>query len=213
MLRYLYTLDCKRIFRRDDPLFSDVERDLDVFVIADKYDIQPLKKYMNDNLVLFYETDKRPPPDPKGWSAKNQAGFANVLMKLYRLEMETTSIRKAITNFIVRRGHKVMQWRGVQDAIEADGALSNDLIIALLAAKKDTDSRINVLESDKDDLEDQLAEALVENEALEGEIEDLNSLIQANYMETYDSSRFVAGQDVYDYSDVQDNFEPYDARN
>jgi hypothetical protein len=213
MLRYLYTLDCKRIFRRDDPLFSDVERDLDVFVIADKYDIQPLKKYMNDNLVLFYETDKRPPPDPKGWSAKNQAGFANVLMKLYRLEMETTSIRKAITNFIVRRGHKVMQWRGVQDAIEADGALSNDLIIALLAAKKDTDSRINVLESDKDDLEDQLAEALVENEALEGEIEDLNSMIQASYMETYDSSRFVAGQDVYDYCDVQDNFEPYDAQN
>jgi hypothetical protein len=213
MLRYLYTLDCKRIFRCDDPLFSDVERDLDVFVIADKYDIQPLKKYMNDNLVLFYETDKRPPPDPKGWSAKNQAGFANVLTKLYRLEMETTNIRKAVTNFIVRGGHRVMQWRGVQDAIEAYGALSNDLIIALLAAKKDTDSRINFLQSDKEDLEERLAEALVENEALEGEIEDLNSLIQAYSMETYESSRFVAGQDVYDYSDDQDYFDSYDARN
>jgi hypothetical protein len=50
MLRYLYTLDCRRIFRQDDPLFIDVERDLDVLAIADKFGLQPLKQYMSDSL-------------------------------------------------------------------------------------------------------------------------------------------------------------------
>lgn len=101
MLRYLYTLGCATIFLHDDPLFSDVERDLDVFAIADKYDLQPLKKHMQDKLVLFYSTDKRPPLDPEGWSARNQSGFGKVLMKLCRLEIDTTDIRKAVTGFIV----------------------------------------------------------------------------------------------------------------
>ncbi len=179
MLRYLYTLDCKRIFRSDDPLFSDVERDLDVFVIADKYDIQPLKKYIHANLVLFYETDKRPPLDPKGWSGKNQAGFANVLTKLYRLEMDTTDIRKVVTNFIVRGGHKVMSWKGVQSAIEIDGRLSIDLITALLAAKRNADNRLKFLKSDMEDLQVQITTFDEETEELVGVIENLSSIVEA----------------------------------
>ena len=82
MLRYLYTLDLTQIYRPNDPLFSDVERDLDVLVVADKYGLDKLRDYMSSNLVLFYETDKRPPGDPKGWSAKNQEGLGGVLRKL-----------------------------------------------------------------------------------------------------------------------------------
>lgn len=187
MLRYLYTLDYKSIFRHDDPIFSDVERDLDVFVIADKYDIQPLKKYMNDNLVLFYETDKKPPLDPKGWSAKNQVGFANILTKLYRLEIDNTDIRKAITNFMVRGVHKVMQWQGVQTAIEEDGRISGDLILALLAAKRSTDSRINVLEANVGDLEAELEEVLEEKEELEADYEELSAVVVGYNSEVNDS--------------------------
>ena len=61
MPRYLYTLDLTQIYRPNDPLFSDVERDLDVLVVADKYGLDKLRDYMNSNLVLFYEADKRPP--------------------------------------------------------------------------------------------------------------------------------------------------------
>jgi hypothetical protein len=106
MLRYLYTLDCRRIFRQDDPLFSDVERDLDVLAIADKCGLQPLKQYKSDSLKLVHETDKRPPLDPRGWSAKNQSGFGNILRKLYQLELDTTDVKRAVTIFIARGGQK-----------------------------------------------------------------------------------------------------------
>jgi hypothetical protein len=171
LLRYIYTLDCKRIFRHDDPLFSDVERDLDVLVIADKYDVQALRDYMNDYLVIFYETDKRPPLDPKGWSSKNQTGFGNILIKLYRLDMDTTDIRKAITSFLVRSGQKVMLWEGVSNAIEEDARLSADLIMAFFTAKRNIDRRIKGLEANVEDLEVELEKVREENEELKEQFE------------------------------------------
>ena len=179
MLRYLYTLDCQQIYRRDDPLFSDVERDLDVFAIADKYDLPALRNYMNDSLVLFYETDKRPPLDPKGWSAKNQAGFANVLTKLGRLEMDTRDIRKAVMDFIARGGRKVMAWEGVQKAIEEDACLSTDLIMALLAANRTSNSRVKALEDDIEDLKERLADAFKIREDLEEDIAELSTTLMS----------------------------------
>ena len=95
ILRCLHTFEQTMIYRPHDPLFSDVEWDLDFFVIADKDDLQPLKVFTNNQLVLFYETGQRPSLDPKGWSAKNQVGLGNVLWKLYRLDIDTMDLRKA----------------------------------------------------------------------------------------------------------------------
>ncbi len=197
LLRYIYSLSPKRVFRNCDPLFSDVERDLDIFVIADKYDLQPLKKYMNDNLVIFYETDKRPPLDPKGWSAKNQTGFGKVVTKLYRLDTDMTDIRKAIINFIIRAGQKVMQWEGVRKAIEEDAQLSTDLIMAFFAAKRSADSRVMYLESEIRDLEEQVAEIHEVNEDLEGENEYLGGLASHE-------SEIVCDYDFDDWYDGSD---------
>jgi hypothetical protein len=194
LLRYIYTLDCKRIYREDDPLFSDVERDLDVFVIADKYDVQALRDYMIENLVLFYETNKRPLLDPKGWSSKNQSGFGNILIKLYRLDMDTTNIRKAITNFIVRGGQKVMQWKGVRKAIEEDGRLSADLIMALFATKRNDDGRITSLETDVEDLQAEVEVVREENEISEAELE-----YAIGILEGYDLERREGVELIDDY--------------
>ena len=203
LLRYLYTLDCTKIFRRDDPLFSDVERDLDVFAIADKYDLLPLKKYIQDNLVLFYSTYKTPPLDPKGWSAKNQSGFAKVLTKLYQLEIHTTDIRKAVAAFIVHGGSKVMSWHGVQDAVAEDGRLASDLIVALLEAKKAADSRTDILEREMEELEEQLAEVLAENEQLQGDVEHLAGLVNVCDYNDFDgwTSDASCGDYEYNYGD------------
>jgi hypothetical protein len=197
MLRYLYTEDCKTVFRSDDPLFSDVERDLDVFVIADKYDLRPLKRYMHANLVRFYETDQRPAHDPKGWSAKNQKGFANVLRKLYQLEVDATDLRRAMVSFAVRSGQKVLSWPGVQDAIDGDVQLSNDLIKALFAAKRVTDSRMNVLDMEKEDLQEQIESLTEEKDDWKGEAKNLAGLV-AGYNHEMVSP---IGSDDYPYWD------------
>ena len=177
LLRYIYTLDCKRIYRDDDPLFGDVERDLDVFVIADKYDVQELRDYMVENLVVFYETDKRPPLDPKGWSNKNQSGFGNILIKLYRLDMDTTDFGKAIVDFIIRGAQKVMLWEGVRRAIEEDGRLSADLIMAFSRARRSDDTKIESLEINIEDLQAELKEVREEKECLEAEFEYMEGIV------------------------------------
>ena len=159
---------------------------------------------MNDKLVVFYETDKTPPLDPKGWSAKNQTGFGNVLTKLYRLDVDTTDIRKAITNFIVRAGQKVMQWEGVRKTIEEDAQLSTDLIMAFFAAKRSADSRIENLENEVRDLEEQHAQIREENEELEGESEYLSGLVENYAFENVSHNDF--GEQYYE----SDPYDPYD---
>jgi hypothetical protein len=199
MLRSLYVLPYrKNFFWPGAPLFSDVERDLDVYAVADKYDLQPLKRYMSHKIVLFYETDQRPPLDPKGWSAKNQTGFAKVLTKLYRLEMDTTDIRKAVIDFIVRGVHKVILWEGVRKAIEEDAGLSGDLVTALLAAKRGADLRIGVLEANISDLDAELEEVLCEKEGLEAELEDLAGLVRGFAFEMVCPwDRYEMGEEAY----------------
>ena len=58
MLRYLSSNSLSEIYGPSEPIFSDVERDLDVFAIADKYDLQELRIYVNNRTVHFYSTDQ-----------------------------------------------------------------------------------------------------------------------------------------------------------
>ena len=180
MLRYLHTLDCNQIYRPNDPLFSDVERDLDVLVIADKYDLQELKAYMVRNLVLFYETDQRPPKDPKGWSVKNQEGFARILQKLSEPELDVAdarAIRRAVADFIVRREKTVMKWDAVKIAVEHDALLSHEMIGALLTLKRRMEDKIEDLEETVLDLREELEEVEDAKEECEGEIENLQGFL------------------------------------
>ena len=177
MLRYLYTLDVTQIYRPSDPLFSDVERDLDVLVVADKYGLDQLRDYMNSNLVLFYETDKRPPRDPKGWSAKNQEGFGRVLRKLAELEMDAKDIRKAVASFIVRREKTVMKWDSVQSAIDNQVWLRDEVALAALAAKRHLEQQVQDLEREVEELREELACVEEERDELYGEVENLQGLL------------------------------------
>ncbi|KIW90976.1 uncharacterized protein Z519_08759 [Cladophialophora bantiana CBS 173.52] len=177
MLRYLYTLDVTQIYRQTDPLFSDVERDLDVFVVADKYGLDELRDYMNSKLVLFYETDQRPPRDPKGWSAKNQKGFGGVLRKLTELELDATEIRRAVARFIVRREKMVMKWDSVQSAMDDELWLRDEVAIAALEAKRELEQRVQYLELEVEELQENLEHAHAERDEMYGEVEVLQGLL------------------------------------
>jgi hypothetical protein len=177
MLRYLYTLDLTQIYRPNDPLFSDVERDLDVLVVADKYGLDKLRDYMSSNLVLFYETDKRPPRDPKGWSAKNQEGFGRVLRKLAELEMNAEDIRRAVARFIVRRERTVMKWSSVKSAINDELWLRDEVALAAVAAKRELEERVQYLEQEVDELQEKLEDVEAEREEIYGEVETLQGLL------------------------------------
>jgi hypothetical protein len=177
MLRYLYTLDVTQIYRPNDPLFSDVERDLDVLVVADKYGLDELRDYMSSNLVLFYETGKRPPRDPKGWSAKNQQGFGGVLRKLSQLEMDTEDIRRAVAGFIVRRERTVMKWSSVKSAIDDQLWLRDEVALAALAAKRELEQRVQYLEREVDELQEKLEDMEAERDEIDGEMETLQGLL------------------------------------
>jgi hypothetical protein len=170
-------MDVTKIYRSDDPLFSDVERDLDVFVIADKYGLDKLRDYMSSNLVLFYDTDQRPPRDPKGWSAKNQKGFGGVLRKLSELEMDTTEVRRAVARFIVRRERTVMNWTSVQSAMDDGLWLREEVALVALAAKRELEQKVQYLEREVDELQEKLEDAENESDILCGEIEDLQGLL------------------------------------
>jgi hypothetical protein len=154
MLRYLSGNSLSEIYRPAEPIFSDVERDLDVFAIADKYDLQKLRTYMNSRLVHFYSTDQRPPWDPKGWSAKNQDGFASVLRKLSELEMDCREIQLAIAGFLIRRSNMIMKWEGVREAIEDNPQFLKDLFLASLQRTKELEATVQNLEERLEDLEE-----------------------------------------------------------
>ena len=177
MIRYLYTLDLTQIYRPNDPLFSDVERDLDVLVVADKYGLDKLRDYMSSNLVLFYETNKRPPGDPKGWSAKNQEGFGRVLRKLTGLEVDTKDIRRAVARFIVRRERMVLNWSSVKSAIDDGLWLRDEVAVAAAAAKRELEQRVQCLEEVVDELQKELEYVKAEKNELFGEIETLQGLL------------------------------------
>jgi hypothetical protein len=177
MLRYLYTLDLTQIYRPDDPLFSDVERDLDVLVVADKYGLDKLRDYMCSNLVLFYEADKRPPRDPKGWSVKNQEGFGRVLRKLAGLEMDMKDIRGAVARFIVRRERTVMKWSSVKSAIEDGLWLGDEVALAAVAANRELEQRVQYLEREVDELQEKLEYVEAEREEIYGEVETLQGFL------------------------------------
>ncbi|EXJ63429.1 uncharacterized protein A1O5_11478 [Cladophialophora psammophila CBS 110553] len=177
MLRYLYTLDVTQIYRPTDPLFSDVERDLDVFVVADKYGLDELRDYMSSKLVLFYETDQRPPLDPKGWSAKNQKGFGGVLRKLTELELDATEVRRAVARFIVRREKMVMKWDSVQRAMDDELWLRDEVAIAALEAKRELEQRVRYLEQEVEELQEKLEDAHAERDEMSGEVEVLQGLL------------------------------------
>jgi hypothetical protein len=199
MLRYLYTLDLTQIYRPNDPLFSDVERDLDVFVVADKYGLDKLRDYMSSNLVLFYETDKRPPHDPKGWSAKNQEGFGRVLRKLAGLEMNTEDIRRAVARFIVRRERTVMKWSSVQSAIDDGLWLRDEVALVAIAAKRELEQRVQYLEREVDELQEKLEDVEAERDEISGEVETLQGLLSAGESAYY-------GPDAWDEWDAWDQW-------
>jgi hypothetical protein len=195
MLRYLYTLDLTQIYRPNDPLFSDVERDLDVLVVADKYGLDKLRDYMNSNLVLFYETDKRPPHDPKGWSAKNQEGFGRVLRKLAGLEMDANDIRGAVARFIVRRERMVMKWSSVKSAID-DGLWPRDEVaLAAVAAKRELEQRVQYLEREVDELQEKLEYVEAEREEIQGEVETLQGLLSGGESAYYEPSEWYGPEE------------------
>jgi len=177
MLRYLYTLDVTQIYHPNDPLFSDVERDLDVLVVADKYGLDELRDYMSSNLVLFYETDKRPPRDPKGWSANNQEGFGAVLRKLAELDIDMADIKRAVAKFIVRRERTVMKWSSVQRTIDDQLWLRDEVALAALAAKRELEQQVEHLEREVEELQENLLDAEAVTEELSGEIETLQGLL------------------------------------
>ena len=177
MLRYLYTLDVSQMFRSDEPLFSDVERDLDVFAIADKYGLDELREYMRSNLVLFYESDKRPSGDPKGWSAKNQEGFGRVLMKLADMEMDTKDIKKAVAQFIVRREQRVMKWSCVQKAIDDELWLRDEVALAAIAAKRQLQIQVDCLQREVEELQKEVVTLEDERDEAYGELENIQGLL------------------------------------
>lgn len=177
MLRYLYTLDVTQIYRPKDPLFSDVERDLDVLVVADKYGLDKLRDYMRSNLVLFYETDKRPSRDPKGWSAKNQEKFGGVLRKLAELEIDTKDIRRAVARFIVRRENTVMKWSSVKSAIDDQLWLRDEVALAAIAAKRELEQQVQYLEREVYELQEKLEDVEAERDEIYGEMETLQGLL------------------------------------
>ena len=191
MLRYLYTLDLTQIYRQNDPLFSDVERDLDVLVVADKYGLDKLRDYMNSNLVLFYEADKRPPGDPNGWSAKNQEGFGRVLRKLAGLEMDTEDIRRAVAKFIVRRERMVMKWSSVKSAIDDGLWLRDEVALAAVAAKRELEQRVQYLEREVDELQEKLEYVEAEREEIYGEVETLQGLLSGRESAYYEWDEWV----------------------
>jgi len=154
-----------------------VERNLDVLVVADKYGLDKLRDCMSSNLVLFYETDKRPPGDPKGWSAKNQEGFGRVLKKLAGLEVDTKDIRRAVARFIVRRERMVMNWSSVKSAIDDRLWLRDEVALATVAAKRELEQRIQCLEQEVDDLQKELEDVEAERDELFGEVETLQGLL------------------------------------
>ena len=192
MLRYLYTLDLTQIYRPNDPLFSDVERDLDVLVVADKYGLDKLRDYMNSNLVLFYEADKGPSRDPKGWSVKNQEGFGRVLRKLAELEIDTEDIRMAVAKFIVRSERTVMQWSSVKSAIDDGLWLRDEVALAAVAAKRELEQwvryleqRVQFLEQDVDELQEKLEDVEAERDDIYGEVETLQGLLSGGVSAYY----------------------------
>jgi hypothetical protein len=154
MLRYLSSNSLAEIYRPSEPIFSDVERDLDVFAIADKYDLQNLRTYMNNRLVHFYSTDQRPHWDPKGWSAKNQDGFASVLRKLSELKMDCREIQLAIAGFLIRRSNMIMKWEGVREAIEDNPQFLKDVFLVSLQRTKELEATVQNLEEKLEDLEE-----------------------------------------------------------
>lgn len=181
MLRYLYTLDCAQIYRASDPLFSDVERDLDVFAVADKYGLDELRDYMTAQLRRFYETDQRPPGDPKEWSAKNQEGFGRVLRKVHAMEMEAAgAIRRAIAGFVVRRENMVRKWGVVEEVMSEGVWLGNEMLLAVLAHNKQLTEKVRVLEEEVQDLKAEMEDMETEREDLEGEVEYLSGLAAAD---------------------------------
>jgi hypothetical protein len=213
MLRYLYTLDFTQIYRPNDPLFSDVERDLDVLVVADKYGLDKLRDYMSSNLVLFYEADKRPPRDPKGWSAKNQEGFGRVLRKLAELEMDAEDIRRAVARFIVRRERTVMKWSSVQSAIDDGLWLKDEVALAAIAAKRELEQRVQYLEREVVELQEKLEGVEDERDELYWEVESLQGMLSAEQSAYYDwDEPYSLYEDDYNPLYMENRFEEgYDA--
>jgi hypothetical protein len=200
MLRYLYTLDLSQIYRPNDPLFSDVERDLDVLVVADKYGLDKLRDYMSTNLVLFYEADKRPPGDPKGWSAKNKEGFGRVLRKLAGLEMDMKDIKRAVARFIVRRERIVMKWSSVKSAIDDGLWLRDEVALAAVAAKGELEQRVQFLEQEVDELQEKLEYVEAERDELSGDVETLQVLLSSGHFEYYGwDDQYSPCEDDYNY--------------
>jgi hypothetical protein len=186
MLRYIYTMDFVQIYRKDDPIFNDVERDLDVFAIADKYGLDDLRDYMSNQLVLFYSTDQRPPNDDKGWSARNQEGFGNVLRKIGDMEMESARpIRRAIATFVVKREKMVLEWGVVQEVLDEGVWLGNELVLAALAETRKLRAQVEDLEETIEELNGELQEVSDEREQLEAEVENLSAMVAADDMVDY----------------------------
>jgi cell division protein FtsB len=209
MLRYLYTLDCAQIYRASDPLFSDVERDLDVFAIADKYGLDELRDYMTAQLRRFYETDQRPPGDPKEWSAKNQEGFGRVLRKVHAMEMEAAgAIRRAIAGFVVRREKMVRKWGVVEEVMSEGVWLGNEMLLAVLAHNKQLTETVGLLEAEVQELKAEMEVMETEREDLEGEVEYLSELQAGDDLvdrvEMYEEYCNDMCQDSYYYSDYAD---------
>jgi hypothetical protein len=212
MLRYLYTLDLTQIYRPNDPLFSDVECDLDVLVVADKYGLDKLRDYMSSNLVLFYETDKRPPGDPKGWSAKNQEGFGRVLRKLTGLQVDTKDIRRAVARFIVRRERMVLNWSAVRSAIDDGLWLRDEVAVATVAARRELEQRVQCLEQEVDELQKALEYVEAERDELIGEVETLQGLLSGGETAYYgwDDGYSLYEDDCYSSVSVDPFREGYD---
>lgn len=186
LLRYLYTIDPTQIYRASDPLFSDVERDLDVLAIADKYGIDPLRNYMLSQLVTFFEIDNYPPSDRKE-SAKNREGFRKVVRKIGELDCECAGrIRTAIASFIVRRDQMILRWGILEELLEEGAWLGCELATMALKAKGQADARIKELEWEVREVEAERDEVLELNDELEWQVEDLGEQAARNDWMTLD---------------------------
>ena len=179
LLRYLYTLDCEQILDSGDHIFVDIERDLDIFVVADKYDAPVLRAFMVSKLVLFYEADKSPLHDRNWRSLQSQEAFGRVLRKLYNLDMDTTPIKRAVVDFIVRWEKKVMQWTDVLVAVEEDARISNDIIQALLRSRRQILDTATELDYEVEKLKAEVEVLQEDRDIFERDNEDLASRLYA----------------------------------
>jgi polyhydroxyalkanoate synthesis regulator phasin len=154
---------------------------LDIYLVADKYEVPILRNFLESKIILFYDMLQRPQNSSKSWTDQSKEAFGRVLQKLYTLDqdttVDTTTIRRSVVHFITCREKTVMQWPEVISAVEEYSALSNDIIKTLFASRKSLQSHVDELEQEVLDLKETVEQLEDTNNEIYGELETTRGLL------------------------------------